>query len=180
MSQITPQTRWVFGLFAFSQLLAIGWIDFATGYEISFVAVLFIPIAFCAWFIGLRSGLGVATLAAFMTTWSEAESGRHYSRGWVAGEHAVMNLVVFGFVAFSFGFFRNSMQRERERSRRMEGLVLTFCSCCSKVRDADDNWRELSSFLRESAPLDTRTKLCPDCARGVYARQSGVVGDRPA
>jgi hypothetical protein len=104
-------------------------------------------------------------------------AGRHYSHEWIIGEVAMMRLLGFSFVAYSFNRFKHTIEDERAKVRRLEGLF-TFCSCCHKVRDEHDNWTDLDSFLRDSVGAGTKAKLCPTCAREIYVKSGRLAEDQ--
>jgi hypothetical protein len=162
-------------VFALAQLAFVGWLDYVTGNEVSVAIFYYVPIAYAAWNLGWGWSFGISTLSALTLTWVELLSGRHYSHEWIIAERTFMRLIVFGFVAFSFNYFKSTIEKEREKVRRLEG-ILTSCSCCRKVRDDQGNWSELDAYLRENTDVQPQTKLCPTCARETYAEG----GKRPA
>ena len=154
--------------FALTQLALVGWLDYITSYEVSLAIFYYIPIAYAAWVLGGGWGFGFSVLGAVTLTWSEIASGRHYSHDWIVVEVTGMRLLGLSFVAFSFSYFKRAIFREREKVRRLEGLV-TFCTCCHKLRDDEGNWTNLASFLRDNKGVESEAKICPTCAREVYA-----------
>lgn len=154
-------------VFACAQIAVIAWLDYITSYEISLGVVYYAPIAYAAWRIGGLASFGIAVLCVVAMTWAELASGMPFSSHWVLAERAFMRALAFGFVAFSFGWFKRSADRDRQKINALEGL-LTLCMCCRKVRDEHDNWLEVDAFLREHPGL-SRPKLCPTCARATYA-----------
>ena len=159
--------RWLTFLFSFVQLGFVGWLDFATSYEISVTICYFIPISYAAWYLGWEWSFVFGLLSAGTLTWTEVAGGRHYSSGWIIGEVTLMRVLVFGFVAFSFNFFNRTIQKEKDKVRQLEGL-LPVCTCCRKVRDAGGNWTDLEAYLRENTQVELQAKICPDCARSQY------------
>jgi hypothetical protein len=153
---------------ALAQLAVVGWLDYITSYEISLAIFYYLPIAYAAWHLGRLWSFVFSILCATTLTWVEVASGQHYSSDWVVAERVVMQVLVFGFVAFSFNYFKRAIAQEKEKVRRLEGM-LTFCSCCHKLRDEQGNWTDLNSFLREGRGVETEAKLCPTCAREMYA-----------
>lgn len=155
------------------QLFLVGYLDFASGYEVSLAIFYFLPIAFAAWYLGAVWSLFFAFAAAATLTWTEVAGGRQFSRTWMMWEHGLMRVLIFGFVAYSFSHFRRTIERERAKLRRLEGL-LTFCNYCTRVRDESGNWTELAVLVRNSDVLQTRLKVCPECSRAAYAGQRGA------
>lgn len=154
-------------IFSLAQLALLGWVDYVTGYEISLVVFYFLPIASAAWKLGAAWGGVFAVASAITLTWTEVAAGRSFSQWWMVWEHGVMRALVFGFVAFSFGYFRRSIDLERGRVRRLEGL-LTFCNCCMRVQDDQGNWDDLPTVVRRNKDVQTRLKVCPQCSRVAF------------
>lgn len=167
-SMISSKQQFFALIFAVAQLTLVGWLDYVTSYEISLSIFYYVPIAYAAWNLGRGWSFGFGVLCAVTLTWIEVASGRHYSHEWIIAERLLMRLLSFSFVAFSFNYFRQSLAREREKVRRLEGM-LTFCNCCRKVSDDEGNWTQLDVYLRENTEVKPQTKLCPTCARETYA-----------
>src|ERR1043166_9341110 len=74
--QQTPVFCWAIALII---LGAIGWFDYATGYDLHVFAFYFLPVWLIGWHVGLRSGVYMALFAA--GTWFAADyaSGHPYS-----------------------------------------------------------------------------------------------------
>lgn len=57
----------------------LGWVDFATGYEISFSLFYLLPIAMVTWYTNRRSGLVISAMSALTWLLAESAAGRDYS-----------------------------------------------------------------------------------------------------
>lgn len=163
-----PRQLFFHASFTVVQLAFVAWLDYITSYEVSLTVFYYVPIAYAAWNLGRYWSFGMSALCAATLTWVELKSGRHYSADWIVAERAFMRLLVFGFVAFSFNHFRTALERERDKVKRLEGM-LSVCSCCHRVKDPDGNWLDSETFLRESPLVEPVPKLCPSCAREIYA-----------
>lgn len=51
--------------------------------------------------------------------------------------------------------------------KRLEG-ILPICSFCSKVRDEDDKWSPIDSYIHERTEAQVSHSICPDCAQEHY------------
>ena len=154
---------------AVTQLLLVGWLDYVTSFEISVTVLYYIPIAYAAWNLGRGWSFGFGALCAGTIVGVAYASGQQYSSDWILAEQALMQALGFGFVAFSFNYFKRTLRLEREKVRRLEG-ILTICTGCQKLRDEQGNWTDLASFLREGGAAESQAILCPTCAREVYAK----------
>ena len=46
--------------------------------------------------------------------------------------------------------------------------IVPICSVCKKIRDDQDYWSEVESYLSEHMSVDFSHSLCPKCAREFY------------
>ncbi|VAX20467.1 diguanylate cyclase/phosphodiesterase (GGDEF & EAL domains) with PAS/PAC sensor(s) [hydrothermal vent metagenome] len=46
--------------------------------------------------------------------------------------------------------------------------ILPICSFCNKVRDENDNWRPVDTYIHERSEAQVSHSICPDCAREQY------------
>ncbi|MFP5440022.1 MAG: PAS domain-containing protein [Gammaproteobacteria bacterium] len=65
-----------------------------------------------------------------------------------------------------------SLREANSRIRELSGL-LPICVSCKKIRDADDRWRELETYIREHSAADFSHCLCPACTRSLYPELYG-------
>jgi len=73
---------------------------------------------------------------------------------------------------------RKASERERDRLigelqetlRRVKTLsgLLPMCAACRKVRDKQDVWHHLESYIRTHTEADFSHGICPDCRRQLY------------
>jgi len=177
-----PQgVRWL-GVVALTlgMVALVGWFDYLTGYEVSVAVLYYFPIAYAAWRLGWLWSFVFAFLCVATLTGVDIAAGHHYTKGWMLWNQVIMRLLCFCFVAYSFDFFKRRSDRQNEKIRRLEAGTMCICSSCRKVRDANDNWVELESFLRDNTAVQAQAKLCPDCARAFYVRSPGsAVSRRP-
>jgi hypothetical protein len=165
-----PVIRFPFALaMAATMLVAIGWLDYVTSYEVSVAILYYFPIAFAAWYLGWSWSFCFGLLCTATLTWAEQASGLQYSRAWMMWEVAGVRSLGFAFIAFSFNFFKKTLDREREKFRRLEAMFI-FCNCCGRVRDERDNWTDMQVLLREDPVYRSRLRICPECSRAAYAR----------
>lgn len=172
--------RFYFALaLASAQLGVVGYLDYLTSYEVSVAVLYYFPIAYAAWFLGWGWSFCFGLLCAATLTWADIYSGHKYSKEWMIWEVTGIRVIGFSFVAFSFNFFKRTLDREREKVRRLEGLM-TFCNCCNQVQDEHGNWSDLRTLVLENSTMQTRLKVCPSCARAAYAgvgRSSAEIRD---
>lgn len=106
------QTTVAFGLVA-----VIGYLDYVTGFEVSFAFFYVVPVALVAWSGGLAPGLAIAVLSA----------GSWLLANWLAGDPVSRSILFYWNAATRLGFFavvvvllarlRAALERERALSR---------------------------------------------------------------
>lgn len=103
--------------------VAVGFLDYSTGYEISVVLFYSLPILLMVWFGDRTSSTLVALLCAIVWWWADEASGHPYVAGW----HQVWETVVrLGY--FLFFVVTGTAVKERiellERSRQLEQEII--------------------------------------------------------
>ncbi len=84
---------------------------------------------------------------------------------------------------FSCIIFRDISERKRaeaERERlifdlqealgkvRMLSGLLPICASCKKIRDEQDQWQHLETYIRQRSSVDFTHGMCPDCLEKFY------------
>jgi hypothetical protein len=104
-------------------LLALGWLDFVTGYEFGFFIFYFIPVAIAAWYGGRKQGISMAVSAAVCWFISDKLTSHPYSRAYFVYWETFMRLA---------SFLTTSLTLSRIRS-----LVLNEESLLAKLMTAE-------------------------------------------
>jgi hypothetical protein len=148
-------------------LAAVGWFDYATGYEIKVGIFYGGVIAYATWRLNLVWGVIFCLLC--VATWYVADTAtRHvYSHQWIKWEDAGMHFLWFFFLAYSFNFFKRTIEREKTKVHQLQGM-LPICSCCHRISGPDGYWNDLTAYLSEHTGAQPQRKLCPECARTQY------------
>lgn len=103
-------------LFAVSVILAfaIGYLDFATGIELSVSIFYFIPITLSAWFVSRRGGMSVSILSGVIWFFADFLSARHYSHPLIPYWNAFILIGSFAAVSLTLTALKKSMDLENE------------------------------------------------------------------
>jgi hypothetical protein len=151
-------------------LLGVGYLDAVTGYELSVFLLYILPVALAAHFMGLRAGVATALLACL--TWAVADrvSGHRYSHDWYFYVNAMHRLACFllAVVALRFVALRGILRKIG--GTRSEQVPV--CQQCHRLGANDGYWRSIESYFSEIRGTQVQRKVCPDCARRVYARRA--------
>ena len=157
---------------ALASLLLAG--DFATGREIHFPLFFAIPIILAAWngsrviALALAVAMPAARFAlnfAWAGPWSITN----------AGVNEMINALGFlGLVALisRLALLHSALNR---RVKSLEG-VLPICSFCKRIRDRDERWIPLESYLASHSAAELTHGVCVDCANEHYP---GVLAPKP-
>lgn len=68
---------------ALALLVALGALDYYTGYEISFAGFYLAPITLVTWYLNKRAGLVIAILSAVVWSWVDVVAGQQYSHPFI-------------------------------------------------------------------------------------------------
>jgi hypothetical protein len=148
-------------------LAVVGWLDYSSGYEISVYALYAFPIAWVVWCVDLTWGVILSLLATIAWFWADWADQHHYVHSWIPWERALMNLLVFVFIAFSFDRFKRNLASKTRKVKQLQG-ILPICIACNRISDAKGNWTDLDTYLREHSEAQPEPRLCPDCAGSRY------------
>ena len=61
--------------------------------------------------------------------------------------------------------------------KRLEGL-LPICSYCKKIRDEQNLWHQVESFIGDHAPVEFSHSICPGCYTEIVQPQLDRITDR--
>jgi hypothetical protein len=158
----------------------VGWIvvsllflilDFISGPRVQFPITFVIPIILAAWSHNLRWALGLAVVLpaarlAFYEIWSVEWTSL------ISLTNTVIRIGVLSLVAV-FVFRYRAAER---RIQTLQGL-LPICMFCKKIRDENDHWQPLESYIAGRSEASFSHGLCPECGRKHYPE---VFKERPS
>jgi K+-sensing histidine kinase KdpD len=158
-------------------ILLIGFVDYVTGYEISFSIFYLLPIVLVTWLVGWRYGIASAILSA--TVWLMADLLVHppYSSPLVPLWNAMVRLGFFVIVVTVLSRLEQALNKQRQliaelrealsRIRTLSGL-LPICASCKRIRDDQGYWNQLEAYIQEHSEVEFSHGICPECARKLY------------
>ncbi|EDY21209.1 integral membrane sensor signal transduction histidine kinase [Chthoniobacter flavus Ellin428] len=103
--------------------LAVGFLDYATGYEVSVVLFYSLPILLMVWFGDRASSVFVALLCAIIWWWADEASGHPYEQGWHQVWETAVRLGYFLFFVVT-GTAVKSRIKLLEHSRQLEQEII--------------------------------------------------------
>jgi K+-sensing histidine kinase KdpD len=165
---------WLWGLVALASMIIIGIVDLITGYQMNFSVFYFIPVSITAWYIGLRTSLGMSVLCAMIWFGVDVQSGHVYSSPFYAVWDTLVRLVSFIVIGIAFARIRQLLDSQRETSEDLRRSVsevkvletfLPICSQCKKIRDEDGSWQQLEIYISQHSDTQFSHSICPDCSK---------------
>ncbi len=54
-----------------------------------------------------------------------------------------------------------------EQMRNLEGL-LPICASCKRIKDDQDSWKQIETYVRDRSEADFSHGICPECAEKLY------------
>jgi hypothetical protein len=88
----------------------------------------------------------------------------HLAFGFLVGFQIVAAL---GMVVLVVDRMRIRAETSEIRARRLEGL-LPICSFCKRIKDENNNWHGIETYIMERSDTEFSHGLCPDCAKKHY------------
>lgn len=98
-------------------LIAVGTMDYWTGFELSFSIFYLIPVALAAWGIGRRSGFIMSLMSTALWLVTNILAGLQFSTSYLLYWNALTRLGFFVIVAFLLAEQRHMLESERQLAR---------------------------------------------------------------
>ncbi|MFH0784396.1 MAG: hypothetical protein V2B20_20905 [Pseudomonadota bacterium] len=170
-------------LIAWSGAAMVGYVDWITGYDISFFVFYFLPISIAAWFVGLEASIATAFVSAMVWFGVDFTLGHVHLSNFSAVWNTTVRLAAFLIIGWAVSKIREFLEREKQLSgelRRslseikvLEGF-LPICCECKKIRNREGNWQQMEVYIGEHAGTRFSHGYCPEC----YAKamkEAGIV-----
>ena len=169
------QSRWTILSLCFVSLCLIGIAAYLTGTELNLTLFYLIPVSILAWTINRRTGTLASMLCALV--WAMVD---YFGRGELQLLRTLWNLTIqFGlFVAFANALshahegmieqrrLNTELQVALAEVKKLSGL-LPICAWCRRIREGDDAWVQLESYIVSHSEADFTHSICPECAEKV-------------
>jgi len=156
---------------------ALGYIDYATGYEFGFFVFYFLPIAIAAWRVGSTSSYLISILSSIVWLLSDIYSSHPYSSVFFAFWNTMIRLLSYLIIAYSTSKIRLLLAKERETAQalrdalnqvKMLSGLIPICASCKKIRDDKGYWNQLENYIQEHSEAEFSHGFCPDCMKKLY------------
>lgn len=176
-SKAAPQRRaYLILAGCFLSLLILGWLDYATGYEMSFFIFYSVPVGFAAWYAGRWPAIAVALAATVSWLLADYFGGAKYSRPFFFYWNTMIHFGAFIINAVTIAKIKSELNRQHELDaelERMRQALVTLadrwpqCPACNQDRidlaqtSPHQSQRQLVDLMRSHAEL--QAALCPKC-----------------
>jgi hypothetical protein len=152
--------------------MAIGYVDYATGYELRMEVFYLLPIFYATWFVGQRIGILFSVLAIITTECSDILAGKKYTNISIEFWNAAMYFVFFVSVTLLLKLRKTLQQRESLIAELDSALnqneelsaLLPVCANCKKFRLDDEYRQKVEAYIFEHTDVDCSRSLCRECA----------------
>ncbi len=120
-----------------SLVAAVGAVDLATGYELSFSIFYTIPVGIGSWYVGRRFGILVCVVSAISWFMADSVAGHQYSHPAILYWNGLVRLGFFAIIAFLLESLRRSIEF-RDRLAQQDSLTgmmnaRTFRQRCDSI-----------------------------------------------
>ncbi len=152
----------------------VGYIDYATGYELRLELFYLVPIAYVTWFAGGRFGILFSILSIVTTVYSDFMAGKKYTHFAVEFWNGATYFIFYLIVTLLLKLRKTVQQRESliedldralRQNEELSGL-LPVCERCGRFRDDPEYRQRVASYIRSHAKPEFIRGLCRECAAG--------------
>lgn len=155
-------------------VLLIGIADRITGREMNFFLFYFFPVSVASWYVGIRTAVTLSIMSALVWFVAIDLDGPSDHSRFVSVWNMGIRLGAFTFVAFAVFQIRLLLEQERATSaalrtalseiKILEG-ILPICAQCKKIRNTEDTWVQMESYISKHSGAVFSHGYCPECAR---------------
>lgn len=165
---------WALGLSALTLV-----VDYMIGPRIVFPLTFIFPVALLAWFRPCRWAI---MLAAFLCAMRQAISVHWLSETEFDITFILINTLVQMVVLFTVALLVARIARQQHaleaRVRSLEG-ILPVCGFCKKIRNENNLWESIETFISRNSQAQFTHSVCPDCGHDHYPQFCDPVTENP-
>jgi hypothetical protein len=175
MTSLMKPWQWL--IVSAALLLVITYVDYKTGYELQFFLFYFLPISIAALRMKRISAYSIAVASAFCWLAADIFSRHPYSNEWFRFWNSLIRLAAFSIVAellIRAQYMANIQRRLNEdlshaleQVKLLQGLLPVCCSC-KKIRNKEEEWEQMESYIQRHSEADFTHGICPECAEKLY------------
>lgn len=173
-SEVRPgwaANRWLLPVCWTALSLVVAALDFWLGPFIQFPIAFVIPVALAAWFSGRGWGVALGVLLPLTRLYFVS----HWDVPWdieYSIANAAIRMVVLTGLALLIHRVAEQDRRLEQRLHSLEGL-LPICSGCKKIRDDQQQWQPLETYISARSGALFTHGFCPPCAHQYFGEYAG-------
>jgi hypothetical protein len=176
---LKPRSRRTALGYAFLLNCVIGYIDYATGYDIGISVFYLAPIGIVMWLVNEKRSTGIfMSLTTSMTlTLSNILAGKEVHSYVIEIWNTLVHFLFFSISALLIYEVKSNLrkrshliaelQQALNEVKALSGL-LPMCSSCKKIRDDKGYWNQVESYIGTHLQAEISHGLCPECAEKLY------------
>ena len=139
---------------------------YAIGSSVGFPVLFIVPIMLAAWHSGVRFAIAMAVVMCVVRFgYFFLESSK-----WTVFEAAlntVLRLLVLTVIALLTARVGRLQRALLHRVKTLEGL-LPICSFCKRIRDEQNDWKQLETYISKRSKAQFSHSVCPECMKEHY------------
>jgi len=158
-------------LASLASLALVSWIDWATGYEPSFLVLYFVPVATCAWYLGQSATLIMSFLCGLAWVVVDWLSGHHYTHEYLRYWNGFTGFLAFGIMGLALNGLRRSLRelaqaledvkRSNEEVTKLQSQLQVVCAWTKRIK-IDGKWVPLDEFLAKKLNVRITHGISPE------------------
>jgi len=140
-------------------------LDALTGPFLMFPILFVLPVSFAAWFCSRWLGMVLAVALPIGRMGIAAFPEAAFPMGTVLA-NAGIRIAVLLFIAYLVS--RAARAAELEHKVKVLQGLLPICGFCKRIRDEEQNWRQLEFYISQRSEANFTHSICPECAKKHY------------
>jgi hypothetical protein len=157
--------------------LAIGFLNYWTGFEFRMEIFYLVPIFYVTWFIGKKTGILLSTLPLITILCLDMMSGKNYHNFPIEVWNLAMYFAFFVIVTLLLSKLRITLQQRAGLITKLQNAlnavkelsgILPICANCKKIRDDEGYWHDVDVYISEHTKAEFTHGLCSACAAKLY------------
>ena len=146
-------------------------LDYVTGPVILFPIMFVLPVFFAAWHRGVRWSIPFALILPFLRFGMTFFSENVPWTPWVSLANLLIRMAVLVSLAWLISQVGRQFTELDLEVKVLEGL-LPICAKCKKIRDDQEQWHPLESYITSRSTVSFTHGFCPDCCNAL--QQEGL------
>ena len=154
-------------------LLLLGWVDYATGYELGFFIVYSVPVGLVAWHLGRWPAIFMALMASIAWWLADSFDGAKYSSAFYWVWNNVVHFLSFVINAVAISKVKVELDEVHKLAAELKvardaltavAPLLSACPACGQARPPSSGTGVGELPGASPCPPELAAALCADCA----------------